>query len=50
MSEGLGKVSFWLMFVGFNVTFLIQHSAGLVGHAAARLRLRRGARRGRATT
>ena len=31
MSEGLGKVSFWLMFVGFNMTFLIQHSAGLSG-------------------
>ncbi len=31
MSEGLGKVSFWLMFIGFNVTFLIQHSAGLSG-------------------
>jgi cytochrome c oxidase subunit 1 len=31
MSEGMGKLSFWLMFVGFNVTFLIQHSAGLSG-------------------
>jgi cytochrome c oxidase subunit 1 len=31
LSEGLGKVSFWLMFVGFNVTFLVQHSAGLTG-------------------
>ena len=31
LSEGLGKLSFWLMFVGFNVTFLIQHSAGLSG-------------------
>ncbi len=31
MSEGLGKVSFWVMFVGFNLTFLIQHSAGLSG-------------------
>jgi heme/copper-type cytochrome/quinol oxidase subunit 1 len=31
MSESLGKLSFWLMFVGFNVTFLIQHSAGLSG-------------------
>jgi cytochrome c oxidase subunit I len=30
-SEALGKLSFWLMFVGFNVTFLIQHSAGLSG-------------------
>jgi cytochrome c oxidase subunit I len=31
LSEGLGKLSFWLMFVGFNMTFLIQHSAGLSG-------------------
>jgi cytochrome c oxidase subunit I len=31
MSEGLGKLSFWVMFVGFNLTFLIQHSAGLSG-------------------
>ena len=30
-SEPLGKLSFWTMFVGFNVTFLIQHSAGLSG-------------------
>jgi cytochrome c oxidase subunit 1 len=31
MSESLGKLSFWLMFIGFNVTFLVQHSAGLSG-------------------
>ena len=31
MSETLGKVSFWLMFVGFNMTFLIQHSIGMEG-------------------
>jgi cytochrome c oxidase subunit I len=31
LSEGLGKISFWLMFVGFNLTFLIQHSLGLSG-------------------
>lgn len=31
LSEGLGKASFWLMFVGFNLTFLVQHSAGLSG-------------------
>jgi cytochrome c oxidase subunit 1 len=31
MSESLGKTSFWLIFVGFNVTFLVQHSAGLSG-------------------
>jgi len=31
LSEGLGKVSFWLMLVGFHVTFLIQHVMGLDG-------------------
>jgi len=31
LSEALGKLSFWLMFVGFNMTFLIQHSLGLSG-------------------
>ncbi len=31
LSERLGKWSFWLMFVGMQVTFLIQHSLGLDG-------------------
>ena len=31
MSEGLGKLSFWLMVIGFNLTFLPQYSAGLSG-------------------
>ncbi len=31
LSEGIGKLSFWVMFVGFNLTFLVQHSAGLSG-------------------
>jgi heme/copper-type cytochrome/quinol oxidase subunit 1 len=31
LSEPLGKVSFWLTLVGFHVTFLVQHSAGLSG-------------------
>jgi cytochrome c oxidase subunit 1 len=31
LSEGLGKASFALMFIGFNVTFLIQHAIGLDG-------------------
>jgi cytochrome c oxidase subunit 1 len=31
LSEGLGKLSFWIMFVGFNLTFLIQHSLGMSG-------------------
>jgi cytochrome c oxidase subunit 1 len=31
LSEGLGKLSWALMFIGFNVTFLVQHSLGLEG-------------------
>jgi cytochrome c oxidase subunit 1 len=31
MRESLGKLSFWLMFVGFNVTFLPQYLVGLKG-------------------
>jgi cytochrome c oxidase subunit I len=31
MSEGMGKVSFWLMLIGFHTTFLIQHAIGLDG-------------------
>jgi cytochrome c oxidase subunit 1 len=31
MSEALGKLSFWLVLIGFNLTFLIQHSLGLSG-------------------
>jgi cytochrome c oxidase subunit 1 len=31
LSEGLGKLSFWLMFVGILTTFLIQHVMGLDG-------------------
>ncbi|MBW3608477.1 MAG: cbb3-type cytochrome c oxidase subunit I, partial [Actinobacteria bacterium] len=31
LSEPLGKASFALMFIGFHVTFLIQHSVGLSG-------------------
>jgi cytochrome c oxidase subunit 1 len=31
LSEGLGKLSFWLMFWGFLATFLIQHVIGLDG-------------------
>jgi cytochrome c oxidase subunit 1 len=29
--ERLGKLSFWLLFVGFNVTFIPQHMLGLMG-------------------
>ncbi|WP_104202710.1 cytochrome c oxidase subunit I [Billgrantia saliphila] len=30
-SERLGKWSFWLIFLGFNITFLIMHWTGLLG-------------------
>ncbi|MBI4497554.1 MAG: cbb3-type cytochrome c oxidase subunit I [Chloroflexi bacterium] len=29
--EWLGKLGFWLFFIGFNLTFLPQHNAGLLG-------------------
>jgi cytochrome c oxidase subunit I len=31
LDEGLGKLSFWLMFIGFLATFLLQHVMGLDG-------------------
>jgi cytochrome c oxidase subunit 1 len=31
LDERLGKLHFWLMFIGFNVTFLPQHMLGLLG-------------------
>jgi cytochrome c oxidase subunit 1/cytochrome c oxidase subunit I+III len=31
MDEGLGKLAFWLMFIGFNLTFFPMHIAGLLG-------------------
>jgi cytochrome c oxidase subunit I+III len=31
LSERLGRIAFWLMFVGFNVTFLPMHLTGLLG-------------------
>src|SRR6266566_1573360 len=31
MSERIGKWTFWLMTVGFNLTFMIQHVLGLAG-------------------
>jgi cytochrome c oxidase subunit 1 len=31
LSEGLGKASFWLMLVGFHVTFFPQHLLGMLG-------------------
>lgn len=31
LDERLGKVQFWLLFIGFQVTFLIQHWLGVIG-------------------
>jgi cytochrome c oxidase subunit I len=31
MNESLGKWSFWVMFIGFNLTFFVQHALGLSG-------------------
>ncbi|MFD2925390.1 cytochrome c oxidase subunit I [Halobacillus naozhouensis] len=31
LSEGLGKLTFWLFFIGFHLTFFIQHFLGLIG-------------------
>ena len=31
LSDRLGRVSFWLVFVGFNATFMPMHVAGLLG-------------------
>jgi heme/copper-type cytochrome/quinol oxidase subunit 1 len=44
-NERLGKLHFWLTFVGFNVTFFPMHWLGLAGDAAPRLRLRDRVRR-----
>jgi cytochrome c oxidase subunit I len=31
LSEKLGKWNFWLIFIGFNMTFFVQHFLGLMG-------------------
>jgi cytochrome c oxidase subunit 1 len=31
LNEPLGKLSFWTMFIGFNMTFFVQHALGLSG-------------------
>ena len=31
LNEPVGKISFWLMFIGFNMTFFVQHALGLSG-------------------
>ncbi|CAN5632972.1 cytochrome c oxidase subunit I [soil metagenome] len=33
LDEGLGRWTFWLMFVGFHLTFLVQHQLGFMGMA-----------------
>jgi cytochrome c oxidase subunit I len=33
LSEGLGKLHFWLTFIGFNTTFFVQHFLGIEGMA-----------------
>ena len=44
LDERLGKVHFWLMMLGFNLTFFPQHYLGAHRHAAADLHLRGGPR------
>jgi cytochrome c oxidase subunit 1 len=31
LNERLGKIHFWLLFIGFHTTFLIQHWLGVIG-------------------
>ena len=31
LNERLGKIQFWLLFIGFHATFLIQHWVGVIG-------------------
>ncbi|WP_166242770.1 cytochrome c oxidase subunit I [Paenibacillus turpanensis] len=31
LNEGMGKLTFWLWFIGFHLTFFIQHFLGLLG-------------------
>lgn len=31
LSEGWGKIQFWVMLVGFNLTFMVQHFLGILG-------------------
>ena len=44
LDERLGKLHFWLMLIGFNLTFFPMHFVGLQRHAAPGLHLPRGAR------
>ncbi len=49
-TSGSGKLNFWLMLIGFNLTFFPMHILGLIGHAAPHLHLRRGHGLGRRST
>lgn len=31
LNERLGKIQFWLLFLGFHITFLVQHWLGVIG-------------------
>ncbi|WP_152397465.1 cytochrome c oxidase subunit I [Paenibacillus guangzhouensis] len=31
LNEGLGKITFWTFFIGFHMTFFVQHFLGLMG-------------------
>ena len=42
MSERLGKLNFWTMLIGFNLTFFPMHIARPARHAPPHLPLRRG--------
>ena len=37
LDERLGKLHFWLVFIGFNLTFMPQHLLGHARDAAAHL-------------
>ena len=39
LDETLGKIHFWMLFIGFHTTFLIQHWLGVDRHAAPLRRL-----------
>ncbi len=41
LDERLGQIHFWTLFIGFQLTFLIQHWLGVEGHAEALRRLSR---------
>ena len=30
LNERLGKIHFWILFIGFHMTFLVQHGAGVM--------------------